>query len=164
VRTSIKFSSADLGLIHGAIHYENNAGVEQAYLLTKEIHIDMMDFIVPSEISLTEFRRKWVKYEWENRISINTTMGHASEFVNHIARAFKLKEVTHHQVNSEAFVSTNLYARTKMGMHQYIYITTIDDDFLINISADLQDGKINGFIRIRSKVKGIVVNLGDRIK
>jgi len=59
-------------LIHGAIHYENNAGVEQPYLITKEINIDMMDFIYAANIDVGLFRKKWAKYEWENRISINT--------------------------------------------------------------------------------------------
>jgi len=51
------------------------------------------------------------------------------------------------------YISANLYAKTKL-----------DDDFLINLSAEKSENKINGFIRIRSKVKGIVVNLGERIK
>lgn len=34
----------------------------------------MMDFIQSAEIRITEFRKKWSKYEWENRISINTNI------------------------------------------------------------------------------------------
>jgi hypothetical protein len=60
-------------------------------------------------------------------------------------------------------VCANLYAKTKLGKHYYINIW-IDDDFLVNISAEVTDNKINGFIRIRSKVKGFVVNLGEKVK
>lgn len=57
IRTSMKFSSSDIGMIHGAIHFENNAGVEQAYLVTKEIDIDLMDFIFPADIDIITFRK-----------------------------------------------------------------------------------------------------------
>lgn len=40
----------------------------------------------------------------------------------------------------------------------------LDDDFLVNISAEVIDEKLAGYIRIRSKVKGIVVSLGEKIK
>lgn len=40
----------------------------------------------------------------------------------------------------------------------------LDDDFLVNISAEVIDEKLTGYIRIRSKVKGIVVSLGEKIK
>jgi coatomer subunit beta len=72
VKTALKFSSADIGLIIGSIHFENNAGVEQPYLITKEIMIDLIDFIFPGTVPIEEFRKLWAKYEWENRISINT--------------------------------------------------------------------------------------------
>jgi coatomer subunit beta len=61
-----------LGVINGAIHYENNAGVEQAYLVTKEINVELLDFIYPASTDIFTFRKCWAKYEWENRISINT--------------------------------------------------------------------------------------------
>jgi len=46
----------------------------------------------------------------------------------------------------------------------YFIIIYLDDDFLINISAEIIDNKLVGFVRIRSKVKGIVVSLGEKIK
>lgn len=73
MKTSIKFSSADIGVIYGAIHYENNAGIEQAYLITKEINVDLVDFIYAADTDIETFRRSWAKYDWENRIMINTT-------------------------------------------------------------------------------------------
>ena len=33
-----------------------------------------MNMIYPADIELEEFRKKWVKYEWENRININTNI------------------------------------------------------------------------------------------
>jgi coatomer subunit beta len=51
------------------------------------------------------------------------------------------------------FVSANLYAKSKL-----------DDDFLINISVELKDDRLIGYTRLRSQTKGIVMNLGERIK
>lgn len=51
------------------------------------------------------------------------------------------------------FVSANLYAKSKL-----------DDDFLINISVENKQGRLIGYTRLRSQTKGIVMNLGERIK
>ena len=52
-----------------------------------------------------------------------------------------------------------------LKQNQVFYIHhTIDDDLLVNISVEKVDERLTGFVRIRSKVKGIVVNLGDRLK
>lgn len=67
----MKFTSIDIGVIFGAINYENIAGIEQAYLITKEIDIDLIDFVYPAEIDFNSYREMWAKYEWENRIVIN---------------------------------------------------------------------------------------------
>ena len=51
------------------------------------------------------------------------------------------------------FLSANLYARSVFG-----------EDALANVSIEKQaDGKISGFIRIRSKTQGIALSLGDKI-
>lgn len=50
-------------------------------------------------------------------------------------------------------VCANFYAKTKL-----------DDDFLINISAEIIEEKIQGYAKIRAKNKGIVINLGEKLK
>lgn len=35
---------------------------------------------------------------------------------------------------------------------------------MVNVSAEIVGDKLIGFVRVRSKVKEIVVNLGDKIK
>lgn len=51
------------------------------------------------------------------------------------------------------FLAANLYAKSVFG-----------EDALLNISIEkLADGKLNGFIRIRSKTQGIALSLGDKI-
>ena len=53
------------------------------------------------------------------------------------------------------FLAANLYARSVFG-----------EDALVNVSVEKKDdadGKLSGYIRIRSKTQGIALSLGDRI-
>lgn len=51
------------------------------------------------------------------------------------------------------FLSANLYARSLFG-----------EDALANLSIEeLDDGSIQGHVRIRSKTQGIALSLGDKI-
>ena len=72
VYTGIKLDSTQVGVIFPSINYENKAGITQAYMITSEIFIDLIDFIIPEAISLNSFRELWQKYEWENKITIHT--------------------------------------------------------------------------------------------
>ena len=74
LKTSIKLSSSDAGLIFASINFENSAGITQSYMITNEIHIDIIDFIYPADISIEDFRVLWIAYEWENRIILNTNI------------------------------------------------------------------------------------------
>jgi hypothetical protein len=52
-------------------------------------------------------------------------------------------------------LAANLYAKSVFG-----------EDALVNVSVEKkedQDGKLSGYIRIRSKTQGIALSLGDRI-
>mmetsp|Transcript_26636 Transcript_26636/g.48995 ORF Transcript_26636/g.48995 Transcript_26636/m.48995 type:complete len:101 (-) Transcript_26636:165-467(-) len=54
-----------------------------------------------------------------------------------------------------SFLAANLYAKSVFG-----------EDALVNVSVekkDDNDGKLAGYIRIRSKTQGIALSLGDRI-
>lgn len=51
------------------------------------------------------------------------------------------------------FLAANLYAKSVFG-----------EDALVNMSIEKQDdGKLGGYIRIRSKTQGIALSLGDKI-
>ena len=46
------------------------------------------------------------------------------------------------------------------------YYSVFDEDALVNVSVEKKadnDGKLAGYIRIRSKTQGIALSLGDRI-
>lgn len=83
---------------------------------------------MPAEVNLNEYRKMWAKYEWENRITINTNINNLKEFVEHLEETFKLNYIGDKQVLEDAkYICANFYAQTKL-----------DDDFLINLSAEIR--------------------------
>ena len=51
------------------------------------------------------------------------------------------------------YLAANLYAKSVFG-----------EDALVNVSVEKQsDGRLAGYIRIRSKTQGIALSLGDKI-
>ena len=52
-------------MIYGYINYDNQAGLEQPYLITEEIRIDYMQYIEPANISETNFKIEWEKADNE---------------------------------------------------------------------------------------------------
>eukprot|EP00828_Plagiopyla_frontata_P007918 TRINITY_DN1383_c0_g1_i7.p1 TRINITY_DN1383_c0_g1~~TRINITY_DN1383_c0_g1_i7.p1 ORF type:complete len:335 (-),score=62.20 TRINITY_DN1383_c0_g1_i7:149-1153(-) len=154
VKTTIKLASSEAGLVFASINCENRAGIPQAYLITNEIYIDMTTFIYPEAIDLPEFRVKWQKYEWENRVTISTHFDDPVKYIQYIAKEFNMYVLTKlKNLNGSKYVSANLYACTQQS-----------NDFLMNISIEHCEDKLSGFIRIRSQVKSIVLNLGEKLK
>jgi coatomer subunit beta len=62
----------EFGSIFGSINYDNQAGSEQAYLVTEEIKIDFLQFIYPVDIGMPEFRRLWKDKPCEKLIKKET--------------------------------------------------------------------------------------------
>ncbi len=56
LRTHLRFSNSEFGSIYGFINYDNQAGLEQPYLITEAINIDYMEFIEPAEITEANFK------------------------------------------------------------------------------------------------------------
>ena len=43
-------------------------------VILNDIHIDIMDYIVPATCTDTEFRQMWAEFEWENKVTVNTNI------------------------------------------------------------------------------------------
>ena len=37
-------------------------------VVLNDIHIDIMDYIVPASCTDSEFRQMWAEFEWENKV------------------------------------------------------------------------------------------------
>jgi len=156
IRASIKVSSTETGHIFGTIVYDDSSTSEKVYINLNDIHMDIMDYIRPATCTDETFRSMWAEFEWENKVAISTTIDGLIEFLNHIVNSTNMSCLTPHDTtNKGSFLAANLYARSVFG-----------EDALVNVSVekkDDNDGKLAGYIRIRSKTQGIALSLGDRI-
>lgn len=156
IRASIKVSSTETGHIFGTIVYEDAATQEKGYINLNDIHMDIMDYIRPATCTDEVFRSMWAEFEWENKVAISTSITDLIEFLNHIVVSTNMSCLTPHDNNEKgSFLAANLYAKSVFG-----------EDALVNVSVEKKednDGKLAGYIRIRSKTQGIALSLGDRI-
>ncbi|CAI9772377.1 unnamed protein product [Fraxinus pennsylvanica] len=155
IKANIKVSSTETGVIFGNIVYETSNVLERTVIVFNDNHIDIMDYISPALCSDAAFRTMWAEFEWENKVAVNTTITYEREFLDHIIKSTNMKCLTAPSaLNGECgFLAANLYAKSMFG-----------EDALLNISVEKQaNGKLNGYIRIRSKTQGIALSLGDKI-
>ncbi|ETV91929.1 hypothetical protein H310_13716 [Aphanomyces invadans] len=155
IRANIKVSSTETGHIFGTIVYESASGADKTYVNLNDIHLDIMDYIVPADCGDTHFRSMWAEFEWENRVAVNTDITNVFAFLQHIVDKTNMRCMTPTASlgGDTHFLAANLYAKSIFG-----------EDALVNLSVEkLDKGKIAGYIRIRSKTQGIALSLGDRI-
>lgn len=155
IRANIKVSSTETGIIFGNIVYDvAGSGSSCGCVILNDIHIDVMDYIQPGEVSDTDFRSMWAEFEWENKVAVNTTITDLSEFLDFITDCTNMKCLTLRGIEKESgYLAANLYARSVFG-----------EDALVNLSVEkASDGPLAGYIRIRSKTQGIALSLGDKI-
>ncbi|KAI3794484.1 hypothetical protein L1987_37116 [Smallanthus sonchifolius] len=155
IKANIKVSSTETGVIFGNIVYETSNVLERNVVVLNDIHIDIMDYISPAVCSDTAYRSMWAEFEWENKVAVNTVIQDEKEFLDHIINSTNMKCLTPPSALEGycGFLAANLYAKSVFG-----------EDALVNLSVEKQaDGKLSGYIRIRSKTQGIALSLGDKI-
>lgn len=67
----LKVSSTENGAIFGSLVYE--AGGKEIVVVLNEIHVDIIDYIAPADTDEASFRRMWQAFEWENKLTVQTT-------------------------------------------------------------------------------------------
>ncbi|KAF5842052.1 coatomer beta subunit appendage platform-domain-containing protein [Dunaliella salina] len=155
VRANIKVSSTETGVIFGNIVYEGTGYAERSVVVLNDIHIDIMDYISPAVCADVQFRNMWAEFEWENKVAVNTTFTDCNSFLNHIVATTNMQCLTPPTAldGDCGYLAANLYAKSVFG-----------EDALVNVSVEKQsDGRLAGYIRIRSKTQGIALSLGDKI-
>jgi len=155
LRANVKVSSTETGVIFGNIVYEGAGAAERALVVLRDVHIDIMDYIRPAVVADVAFRNMWAEFEWENKVAIATSIGDVREFLAHIVASTNMKCLTPPSAleGECGYLAANLYARSVFG-----------EDALVNLSVEKQgDGRLAGYIRIRSKTQGIALSLGDKI-
>lgn len=155
IRANIKVSSTETGIIFGNIVYDvAGSGANSGCVILNDIHVDVMDYIEPGEVTDSAFRSMWAEFEWENKVEVNTSFKDLSKFLDFVLESTNMKCLTLRGIEDDSgYLSANLYARSVFG-----------EDALVNICVEkAQDDTLAGYIRIRSKTQGIALSLGDKI-
>lgn len=156
IKANVKVSSTENGIIFGNIVYDTS--ITSNVVVLNTIHIDIMDYILPASCNDTEFRQMWQDFEWENKVSVNTTITDLHEYLRHLLKSTNLKCLTPEKALSGqcGFMAANMYAKSIFG-----------EDALANLSIekpiDRPDAPVIGHIRIRAKSQGMALSLGDKI-
>jgi coatomer subunit beta len=155
VKGSVKVASTETGHIFGNVVYGGASGTDQTVINLAEIHVDILDYILPAQCSDSTFRSMWADFEWENKVSVNTHLTSLHDFVRYVAKVTNMRVLTPIDAlpASVSFLAANLYARSIFG-----------EDALVNISVEHRaEGTIKGHIRIRAKTQGVALSVGDRV-
>ena len=71
IKANVKVASTENGIIFGNIVYDcSGAASDRNVVVLNDIHIDIMDYIVPASCTEAEFRAMWAEFEWENKASV----------------------------------------------------------------------------------------------
>jgi coatomer subunit beta len=160
VEANIKVSSTESGVIFGNIVYDTTGSTkEKNIIVLASIHMDIIDYISKEVAPCTEadFRKMWAEFEWENKVTVTTSITNLHKYLEHLIHITQMKCLTsaggEYDHGTIGFLASNLYTKSIFG-----------EDALLNLSIEkTEDGKVAGHIRIRSKTQGIALSLGDKI-
>lgn len=132
IKANVKVSSTENGIIFGNIGkiFFLTTINTNVYLTTAEfsvydtsnttnvvvlntIHIDIMDYILPASCTDSEFRQMWQDFEWENKVSVTTTITDMHEYLKHLLKSTNMKCLTPEKALSGqcGFMAANMYAK-----------------------------------------------------
>ena len=76
----------------------SGAASDRNCVVLNDIHIDIMDYIVPASCSDGEFRQMWAEFEWENKVAVNTNISDLPAFLQHVIKCTNMKCLTPEKV------------------------------------------------------------------
>ncbi|EPB73565.1 adaptin region [Ancylostoma ceylanicum] len=165
IKATVKVASTENGVIFSTISYDVRGSTsDRNCVYLQDIKIDIMDYIVPGNVSDAEFRQMWFDFEWENKVTVNTPITDLREFLQYLSSVTNMKILTgdaaigmEYSEGDCGFLAANLCAHSIFG-----------EDALANVSIEkaspLDEGSpIVGHIRIRAKSQGMALTLGDKI-
>jgi coatomer subunit beta len=95
VKATVKVTSTENGVIFSTIAYDVRGSTsDRNCVYLQDIHIDIMDYIVPGSCTDTEFRSMWAEFEWENKVTVNTPITDLREYLKHISAQTNMKLLT----------------------------------------------------------------------
>jgi len=85
------------------VYDTSGAASDRNSVVLNDIHIDIMDYIVPASCNDTEFRQMWAEFEWENKVAVNTNITDLHEYLDHIIQCTNMKCLTPEKVWQQYF-------------------------------------------------------------
>ncbi|CAL8095379.1 unnamed protein product [Calicophoron daubneyi] len=157
IKANIKVSSTENGIIFGNISYDIRGSVgETTCIVLNDIHIDIMEYVLPATCSPAEFRQMWSEFEWENKVTVNTQITDLLGYLSHITAHTNLRCLTPMEalLGDCDYLCVTLYARTIFGEH-----------VLANLCLEKTDPNqpVTGHVRIRAKTQGMAVTMGEKV-
>nr|CAD2184753.1 unnamed protein product [Meloidogyne enterolobii] len=160
IKATVKVSSTENGVIFSTIAYDVRGSTsDRNCVYLEDIHIDIMDYIVPGTCTDTEFRKMWADFEWENKVGVITPIIDLRQYLEHLSAQTNMKLLTTDAAleGDCGFLAANFCAHSIFG-----------EDALANVSIEKSDpldtnSPIIGHIRIRAKSQGMALSLGDKI-
>lgn len=160
IKASVKVTSTENGIIFGNIVYDiSSAASSGNCVVLSDLHIDIMDYLVPASCTDTDFRQMWAEFEWENKVAVTTQLTELRDYLDQLLKATNMRCLTPPAALDGhcGFMAANLYAKSIFGEHA-----------LANVSIELppsgnKSGVVQGHIRIRAKSQGMALSLGDKV-
>ncbi|KAM3718912.1 Coatomer subunit beta [Dirofilaria immitis] len=160
IKATVKVASTENGVIFSTIAYDVRGSTsDRNCVYLEDIHIDIMDYIIPGNCTDTEFRHMWAEFEWENKVNVNTPITDLHMFLMHLSAVTNMKLLTTDAAleGECGFLAANFCAHSIFG-----------EDALANVSIEKTNpldpnSPIIGHIRIRAKSQGMALSLGDKI-
>uniref|UniRef100_A0A915DJP9 Coatomer subunit beta n=1 Tax=Ditylenchus dipsaci TaxID=166011 RepID=A0A915DJP9_9BILA len=161
IKATVKVASTENGVIFSTIAYDVRGSTsDRNCVYLEDIHIDIMDYIVPGTCTDTEFRTMWAEFEWENKVGVVTPIADLRLYLDHLSTQTNMKLLTTDAAleGDCGFLAANFCAHSIFG-----------EDALANVCIEKSDpldpsSSIIGHIRIRAKSQGMALSLGDKIK
>jgi coatomer subunit beta len=85
---NIKIASTEASFIFSTLSFTNTMTALKHFLPLNEIKLNVMNHIRPYPLTDQEFRQKWVEFEWENRLAIQTIFPSPSVLLSTSAASF----------------------------------------------------------------------------
>lgn len=101
----------------------SGAGSDRSVVVLNDIHIDIMDYIVPATCTDAEFRQMWAEFEWENKVSVNTTLADLREYLAHLLKSTNMRCLTPEKVRDE--LNYNVYYFFKQKKKNQLLFTKV---------------------------------------
>ncbi|MCP9262154.1 Coatomer subunit beta [Dirofilaria immitis] len=95
IKATVKVASTENGVIFSTIAYDVRGSTsDRNCVYLEDIHIDIMDYIIPGNCTDTEFRHMWAEFEWENKVNVNTPITDLHMFLMHLSAVTNMKLLT----------------------------------------------------------------------